>query len=61
MGVRIDKVTVTISGAIEFEGQFTTTFDLPPDDSLVPLLREWHERKLLADAIAAGPADIGFL
>ena len=52
---------MTIAGAVEFEGPFTTTFDLPPDDSLVPLLREWHERKLQADVIAAGSADIGFL
>lgn len=58
MSARIDKVTVTIDFDVEFEGPGTATFELPPDDPLVDLLRERHEAMLLAAARAAGPTDI---
>ncbi len=52
MSTRIDRATVSMDVYVEFEGRRTVAFDLPTDHWLVSALREWHERKLLDDAVA---------
>ena len=46
MGFRVDKVTVTATVYIEFEGSHTFTFDVDPESSLATELMNEHERQL---------------
>lgn len=59
MTFRVDRVHVEIDGGQEFEGPQAIVFDLPPAHPLVVELLAWNDARLLAEAQAAGPADVG--
>lgn len=59
MTFRVDRVHVEIDGGQEFEGTQEIVFDLPPEHPLVAELLAWNDARLLAEAQAAGPADLG--
>jgi hypothetical protein len=55
---RIDACRVSIDVSIEFEGNRTIVFDLPPDNPLVAQLLAWNHARLLAAAKAEPAADV---